>query len=216
MRFLLPLLLVLGCGTEETDITDTGEPVAAEAVEDVLYRYLQGSFDSVDQAAQDPANYYEISLEMCVVSEPSLGERVLYVEQAVMSTPDDPYRQRLYAVERVDETTAVSRVYEYRYPHVLVGLCDDPESADLNSNYIEEREGCGVVMTWDGERLSGGTEGQGCTSDLGGAAYASSEVSLDAEVLTSWDRGFDTEGQQVWGATAGPYVFVRRSELVLP
>ena len=25
----------------------------------------------------------------------------------------------------------------------------------------------------------------------------------------AWDRGFDAEGRQVWGAVAGPYVFER-------
>jgi hypothetical protein len=25
--------------------------------------------------------------------------------------------------------------------------------------------------------------------------------------MESWDRGFDAQGNQVWGATKGPYVF---------
>ena len=27
----------------------------------------------------------------------------------------------------------------------------------------------------------------------------------------SWDRGFDASGKQVWGATAGPYEFVKQA-----
>jgi hypothetical protein len=27
--------------------------------------------------------------------------------------------------------------------------------------------------------------------------------------MLSWDRGFDEQGQQVWGAEAGAYVFLK-------
>ena len=33
---------------------------------------------------------------------------------------------------------------------------------------------------------------------------------MEEEVLTSWDRGFDSNDKQVWGATSGPYVFKKR------
>ena len=45
-----------------------------------------------------------------------------------------------------------------------------------------------------------------------GASYATSEVELREERITSWDRGYDGEGLQVWGATEGPYRFDRQSE----
>lgn len=53
------------------------------------------------------------------------------------------------------------------------------------------------------ERVSGST--------LMRASYATSEVELRANGFTSWDRGFDASGRQVWGATAGPHQFVRRT-----
>jgi hypothetical protein len=51
--------------------------------------------------------------------------------------------------------------------------------------------------------------GKGCGSTLNGASYATSEVLLESTLLLSWDRGFDARDQQVWGATAGGYVFDR-------
>ena len=30
---------------------------------------------------------------------------------------------------------------------------------------------------------------------------------IRADRIVSWDRGFDAEGRQVWGAENGPYVF---------
>ena len=68
-------------------------------------------------------------------------------------------------------------------------------------------------LTWLGDRFEGGTVGQGCESTLMGATYASSQVVLRAEGSSSWDRGFDASGRRVWGATAGPCRFERRSTL---
>ena len=49
---------------------------------------------------------------------------------------------------------------------------------------------------------------------MSGARYATSDVVVDRQRVVSWDRGFDGRDQQVWGATAGPYEFVRRSSLL--
>ncbi len=49
-----------------------------------------------------------------------------------------------------------------------------------------------------------------------GASYATSEVTLDEVALESWDRGYDDTDTQVWGATQGPYVFIRRTALPPP
>jgi hypothetical protein len=35
-------------------------------------------------------------------------------------------------------------------------------------------------------------------------------VELSENMLLSWDRGFNTEGVQVWGAEKGGYRFVKK------
>lgn len=222
MRALaLSLSLVLAaCGdkdaTDDTAELDTADPDTSEAgptVEDRLAGWLAGDFDSAEQAASDPS-YYAISMRLCAVSVPELGERVLYIEQASIDDLDAPYRQRLYVVDRVSDDVAVSRVYEADRSSIeagLVGLCDDPAAAELDADDFDLREGCDVVMAWDGSAFTGGTEGEGCASSLGGASYATSAVTLERDALTSWDQGWDADGDQVWGAVDGPYAFLRRS-----
>ena len=56
---------------------------------------------------------------------------------------------------------------------------------------------------------TGATHDRDCESRLRGAAYATTEVRIDAQGMTSWDRGYDAEGRQVWGATEGGYRFKR-------
>lgn len=217
--------LVGACGDVfDTDTTGTGsdaepienpEPVdlAAETA-DRLATWLEGDYDSADQEARD-FSYYAISLRMCAIDLPDLGERILYVEQAFLENPTAPYRQRLYRVVPQDDDTAVSEVWQATSEateDALVGLCDDPTAFSFTAEDFEPREGCAVTMTWDGEIFSGSTSDNECLSSLNGATYATAEVSLGSDLLTSWDRGYNSNDVQVWGATAGAYEFVRRTE----
>lgn len=214
--------IVLGCSSSAEpaqmatpDVGGAGADAGADAgepVEGLLARYLTGTFDSADQAASDRA-YFDIHLTVCAVDAPSVGTRVLYVEQARADTLSSPYRQRLYVIEPRGATHAVSRVLELKAPAKARGLCEDPARLVLSAADVEERVGCAVELAWDGATFAGGTVGEACASDLSGATYATSEVVLDAAKMTSWDRGWDARDAQVWGATKGPYVFVRRTPL---
>ncbi|MFO0630372.1 MAG: chromophore lyase CpcT/CpeT [Polyangiales bacterium] len=175
-----------------------------------VYRALLGRFDSRAQSLRDP-RFLAIQLLTCEVAVPALGARVMYVEQARADALNAPYRQRLYVVE-AEEGGVRSRVFEFHTPASVVGLCADPSRADVRPEDVIEREGCAVHLRAVDGRFTGGTRGQGCESTLMGARYATSEVELRADGLDSWDRGFNAQGQQVWGSTAGAYRFVRRAD----
>lgn len=197
------------------DVASADAPSASEDVvstpdEERAFRALIGLFDSRAQALRDP-RYLAIQLRTCEVAVPDLGPRVMYVEQARSDALSAPYRQRLYVVEP-EEGGVRSRVFEFHTPAMVVGLCDDPSRADVRPEDVIEREGCAVHLRAVGDRFTGGTRGEGCESTLMGARYATSEVEFRDDGLDSWDRGFNAQGQQVWGATAGAYRFVRRME----
>jgi hypothetical protein len=178
--------------------------------EERVFRALLGRFDSRAQALRDP-RYLAIQLLTCEIAVPDLGPRVMYVEQARTDALNAPYRQRLYVVEP-EEGGVRSRVFEFNTPAMVVGLCADPSRADVRPEDVVERDGCAVHLRADGTRFTGGTRGEGCESTLMGARYATSEVELRDDGLDSWDRGFNAQGTQVWGATAGAYRFLRRSD----
>ena len=84
-----------------------------------------------------------------------------------------------------------------------VGLLKAISAEDLSL-----RQGCAIDLRRAGpETFAGATAGQECGSRLRGASYATSEVLITPEKVLSWDRGFDAQGQQVWGATKAGYVF---------
>ena len=111
------------------------------------------------------------------------------------------------------ETQAVSRIYEMSGARQIIGTCDSPGEFSLDLDRIFELEGCEVVLDHTGEGFAGGTVDDNCATDWNGADYATSEITLDAELLVSWDRGWSADGEYVWGATAGGYQFVRQSAL---
>lgn len=193
-----------------TDAAASADVDDPEVRADRAFRALIGRFDSQDQAARDP-RFLAIQLLTCAVSVPELGPRVMYVEQARADALNAPYRQRLYVVEPTDDGRVRSRVFEFHTPTTVVGLCADPEGADVRPKDVVEREGCAVLLRPVGDRFEGGTEGRSCESTLMGARYATSEVVLRDDGLDSWDRGYDAQDRQVWGATAGAYRFVRRT-----
>ncbi|MBO85089.1 MAG: hypothetical protein CL927_06995 [Deltaproteobacteria bacterium] len=197
---------------DDTGSSDSNNEPLFDAV-DELERLLIGFYDSSEQATTS-RDYYNIMLTMCPVSLPGLGERVLYVEQASADTPRQPYRQRLYAiVPGATESQAISRVYELAGPGSFVGACEDAENFAVDMDRVLLLEGCDVTLDWDGTQFVGGTDGDSCGTDFGGATYATSEIVLDEDILVSWDRGYDASGRQVWGATGGGYQFIRHTDL---
>jgi CpeT protein len=173
----------------------------------LLSERLSGRFDSADQAEADPS-YYAVSLLGCPVDAPELGEHVLYIEQALTTNLAAPYRQRLYVLSESDGVY-VSAIYTLANEGAAIGLCDRA-TATFSSGEATLKSGCEVKLTWDGEHFEGGTDLGTCASTLNGASYATSEVLITEDRIESWDRGYDDGDDQIWGATAGAYIFVRR------
>ena len=205
--FLLPALLLLSSCQTTSPVVESPEVDPADGAA-ALFELMQGSFDSSEQAAQDSA-YYAISLHMYPIW-PERGQ-YLYVEQALAAMQDKPYRQRVYALRSVGDGVVESHVYKIPGDSLWVGKWRTPEAFEvLTLSDLEHLEGCEVRLTQVGEgHFSGATGDQSCPSVLYGASYAQSQVDVKPDRVESWDRGFDAEGNHIWGAEKGGYVFLR-------
>jgi hypothetical protein len=186
-------------------------PLAADDPGDLelLASWLGGSFSSAAQAEADP-EFFDIRLHMARIWDDRDDGYWLYVEQASADALDRPYRQRVYHLIEVAEGLFESRVLALPEPSRYVGAWRDEQPlADLSAHDLIDRPGCSILMRRRADSFIGGTLGALCTSTLRGAQYATSQVVITADSVTSWDRGFDGEDRQVWGATKGGYVFDR-------
>lgn len=175
-----------------------------------LVGWMAGSFSSEKQSREDPA-FFDIRLEMARIWPERSDGYWLYVEQAVASSLDRPYRQRVYHLSRRDKDTFESAVYELDDPMKYAGEWKKSYPLDgLTAAALVKREGASILLkrTAPG-KFEGSTEGKKCKSTFRGAAYATSHVTITAESIYSWDRGFNEEDVQVWGAVKGGYLFDR-------
>lgn len=192
-------------------LCQAGQPVNAADVKRIA-DWMAGAFDSRDQHLADTANYFDIRLHMKPIWRNREDGVWLYVEQAMMGYLDKPYRQRVYHVYLQNDTTVISHVYEMEKPLRFAGVWqqENPLSA-LSPDSLKDRKGCSILLRKVSDtRYAGQTHDRDCLSSRSGAAYATSEVVLEEHLLVSWDRGWDADGKQVWGATEGGYRFVKR------
>ncbi|MEM9166042.1 MAG: chromophore lyase CpcT/CpeT [Planctomycetota bacterium] len=189
--------------------------IAPQPLADVAARWLEGTFTSAEQAAEDE-NYFEVVLHHHPIWPERDDGRWFYVEQAVAGALDRPYRQRVYRVwarpsSSLREIAVESTVYELPDPDAFINAWSSQDLfADLDPIDLTKRDGCEVVFTEFGNGwMEGSTADRACASTLRGATYATSTVRLSPDEIRSWDQGWDDADEQVWGAVDGPYVFKR-------
>ena len=108
MKYLTLLLVITvtlsSCKQSETEKIDT------ELNE--LFALMQGSYNSEKQSIAD-STYYNISLHMYPIWKEK--GNWLYVEQAMNSMQEKPYRQRVYEVKRNAATKTSNKYISTKY-----------------------------------------------------------------------------------------------------
>jgi hypothetical protein len=172
---------------------------------------MAGSYTNAEQSRAD-TSYFEIELEMVRVWPKRRDGAWLYVEQAMATEKAKPYRQRVYHLQEVNDSTYTSSIYTINGGEAWYGAYSDPvKLATLPIDSLVLLDGCTITLHRRGDTYVGSTEGRKCPSTRAGAAYTTSEVTLHADRLASWDRGWNAAGKQAWGAEKGGYVFIKRN-----
>ncbi len=200
MRLILLALLIL--------------PVSSLAqrtrqLEELAYT-MAGSYTSAAQAKAD-TSYFEIELEMVRIWPKRKDGAWFYVEQAMASSKAKPYRQRVYHVKQVNDSTFTSTIFTIKGGAAWYGAYADLVKLEqLPKDSLEALDGCDITLVRRGAVYEGSTRGHECPSTRNNASYTTSEVVLRRDRMVSWDRGWNAAGEQVWGAGKGGYIFIKR------
>lgn len=211
-------LLPAGCGGPPVVGGGPLEPSRApadNAVKD-LAAWLPGNYSTAAQAAAD-STYFDVRLHIVPIWTDRTDGPWMYVEQAMADSQDVPYRQRIYRLITLPNNRAESVIYELPgAPLAWAGAWRNPERFNsLDPGIIAVRPGCSVILAYQGpQQITGATNGADCGSALRGATYATTDVTVTATELNSWDRGYDATGEQKWGAVKGAYRFIKESPAV--
>lgn len=171
---------------------------------------MAGSYTSAAQAKAD-TNYFEIELEMVRIWPKRRDGVWFYVEQATAESKGKPYRQRVYHLQQLDDSTFTSSILSIKGGATWYGAYADPvKLAALPADSLVAMDGCAITLHRRGSTYVGSTHERDCPNQRSAATYATSEVTLLPDRMISWDRGYNAQGEQVWGAEKGGYVFIKR------
>lgn len=175
--------------------------------------WMLGSFSSQSQAAKDKA-YYDIRVHTTRIWSQRTDGVWIYEEQATAAALARPYRQRIYKMSVMPDGKIKSDVYTLPGdPLVFAGAWSDaPKFNAIDPSSLTLKDGCGLILSKVNDEYIGRTIGDNCGSDLRGAIYSTTEITLSAKGMKTWDRGYDKAGKLAWGPKDGPYDFKRVQE----
>lgn len=209
--FIAALVVLISCSSRNTasnNPTASGNEMSQDSKSlKELVTIMQGHYSSEAHSKRD-SSYFNISLRMVPIWK-SKGH-YLYVEQAMFSQQDKPYRVRVYKISQ-RESDFMSEIYTLKNEKEWIGKWKNPETLELISESdLELKKGCEVILKRDSyQKFIGSTGIKTCASELRGATYATSKVNVYGNKIVSWDQGFDANGKQVWGAEKSGYEFVK-------
>ena len=185
-------------------------PPADPALAQELAVWLTGTFSSHAQHLRQRTDFDSFRIVTLPIWLDRDDGPWLYVERARSDSLTLPYRQRVYHLVATGGDAVRSDIFT---------LPDEPLAwsgawrraaplADLVPEDLIPRTGCSIALRRASPyHFEGATEGDGCRSQRAAADFATAEVTVTPRHLTIWHRGYDLAGRQIWGATAGPYVF---------
>jgi CpeT/CpcT family (DUF1001) len=136
----------------------------------------------------------------------------LYQEQAVQENLQKPYRQRLLELFPIASTQSIrSLAFKPSNPEAWVNFCDKPLESRIISLKDLNTEVCSLFLQRSGDVYTGVTPPNGCPTNVRGAVRTTNRVILQKSGMQTWDRGYDANGKQVWGAKEESYQFERIS-----
>lgn len=182
---------------------------------EMVVNHLVGVMDTSAQSAAD--GRADVRMTTCKVSlsDPKArgkGNRpdsvYLYQEQALTKSLDSPYRQRFLQISTGNEQeTVISQSYKPISPQQWNGFCDRPEPKRVVNSADISQPICSVFLKRKVNIYVGKTPSDGCPTKFRGAVKITNLVILHSQGMDTWDRGFDAEDNQVWGAKNESYQF---------
>lgn len=204
MRKLLPFLitLIFLCNCNSKVVNDP-------ELEDFV-QILTGKFSSKKQAKEE-SGYAAV----CLINSPIWKDQSgywFYQELFNEEKSTAIYNQRIINIKRVDSITISSSSYIIPNKKKYInGWKDTSLFNQLTIDSLTVRAGCDVYFKKKTSTIyQGKTSKNSCSSSFSKKIkYTTSNIVMSRNKISSWDRGYDSEGKQVWGKIEGPYDFIR-------
>ncbi|MBD2326501.1 chromophore lyase CpcT/CpeT [Alkalinema sp. FACHB-956] len=204
-----------------------------QQVEAVAY-HLTGVMSTTAQSQANP-KAVDVTMTTCtmqVAGRSAPNTIYLYQEQALSKSLHQPYRQRFlqlspspysrtirslaYKPQQIDrwinfcqKAKADRQIQSADLGEAICAVFLKPMTASFARGDLRDRAG------FDRVEFVGTTPVDGCATNVRGATRIRNQVTLHSAGMDTWDRGYDAQGKQVWGAqgTAYQYRWVQKGDL---
>jgi hypothetical protein len=214
LKPLLSAFLILF--TMPVQAADRGQFSVEQQIDEVVTR-LTGVMDTSAQAVANPkaANVRMTTCKIALKDAPSEANTVyLYQEQALSSKLTSPYRQRFLQISpRPFSQTVRSLSFRPANSKAWIGLCNQPEASRIVELKDLGKPVCSVFLKRSGNDYAGRTPIDGCPANVRGAVRITNQITLHPSGMDTWDRGYGSDGKQVWGAKTESYQFKKSTAL---
>lgn len=177
-----------------------------------LAKLMAADFSNQAQAFDNPPFFAHIRVCMRPLPVGLLDGLNLYLEQAYDISLKQPYRVRVLKLLPMENHIEIEN-YVIENEQEFYGASREPQRLTaLTQERLKKMERCSFITHRVGNGFKGEVEGgKGCMVERKGKmTYLASEFEIDEHRFISHDRGHDPEtDEQVWGALAGPFEFVR-------
>ncbi len=190
------------------------DPPLDQQVEEVA-SYLEGIMSTADQAATVP-NAPDVQMTTCRISladsQPASNIVFLYQEQALAGKLAKPYRQRFLQLSPSPYSQSIrSLSYRPNDPTVFINFCNKPLKERAVRLQKLGSPVCSVFLKRSSDATYiGNTPVDGCPAHFRGAVRITNQIVLSKTGMNTWDRGYDGNGKQVWGAKAEAYQYKKQ------
>ncbi|ELR97952.1 chromophore lyase CpcT/CpeT [Gloeocapsa sp. PCC 73106] len=183
--------------------------VPLQAHRDTVVNYLVGTMDATTQPNPE-SEPVQVRMTTCIVQlEPSVrGSVLLYQEQALNNELLKPYRQRFLEITASEDKEIIeSKSYRPNQPDSWSGFCSLHETERVITTDDLGESVCSVFLRPLATIYLGKTPPEGCPANVRGAVKITNTIILHSQGMETWDRGFDAQNNQVWGAKDQSYQF---------
>ena len=174
---------------------------------------LSGKFSSKEQASREPG-YSAVIFSNTPIWRERSGYW-FYQELYDAEKNTSVYYQRIINVKRVDSLIISSTSYMIPNQKKYKNAWKNPQVLNhLTKDSLAIRNGCDVHFKNTVSSIYQGKTQKGtCLSSFSEKiSYTTSDILISKNKISSWDRGYDSNGKQIWGKIQGPYIFRRISE----
>lgn len=174
-----------------------------------LGQYFAGVFSSEQQNRSDSANYFNMRLNIARIWASRTDGLWFYVEHATHGFESKPYRQRVYRFSENQPGIFECDIFSMDSPLRFAQRPDSCERA-LTPDSLNQRVGCTLFLKKKGEVFTGGSTNKACQSERKSAKYTTTLLTVSANEIKMWERGYTEKDVQVLGPEKAGYVFVRK------